>query len=110
MDKFDVEILSDQVTDGVRHLSFKTCDAVCSSQIDVEVSDGIIRSVNYTKGCHGNTQGIAALCRGMKVEDVVERLEGINCKGRGTSCPDQLARALKKVFPEECAFSHDNSK
>ena len=75
--------------------SFKTSDLVCSSQIDIELEGDVIRSVRFTGGCHGNTQGVSILCEGMKKEDVIARLEGIDCKGRGTSCPDQLARALK---------------
>ena len=68
---------------------------VCSSQIDFEVEDGIVKNVRFTRGCNGNTQGISALVEGMKVDDVISRLKGTNCNGRGTSCPDQLARALE---------------
>lgn len=67
----------------------------CSRQIDIELEDGIIRNVTFTGGCHGNTQGIAALVRGMKAADAIARLEGIDCRGKGTSCPDQLAKALR---------------
>ena len=97
MDKFDVEVLSDEKNGDVRHLSVKTCDAVCSSMIDIDVQGDVIRKIAFTKGCHGNTQGIAALCAGMKVDDVISKLSVIDCKGRGTSCPDQLARALKTL-------------
>ena len=61
--------------------------------------ENIIEKVEYCGGCHGNTQGIAALLKGMTVSDAISRLKGINCKGKGTSCPDQLARGLEKVFP-----------
>ena len=71
------------------------CQGTCSRQIDIEVEDGIIRKVLFTGGCNGNTQGVAALVRGMKVDEAIARLEGIDCNGKGTSCPDQLARALK---------------
>lgn len=71
---------------------------VCSRQIEVELTDGIIGSVTFTGGCHGNTQGIAALTRGMRAEEVIARLRGIDCKGRGTSCPDQLALALEQAL------------
>ena len=76
---------------------FKTSDLVCSSQIDIELEGDVIRSVRFTGGCHGNTQGLCALVAGMKKDEVIARLEGINCKGRGTSCPDQLAQALKSM-------------
>lgn len=74
--------------------SFKP-SGVCSAQIDFDLENGIVTDVKFTRGCNGNTQGIAALCEGMKADDVIKRLEGINCGGRGTSCPDQLAKAIK---------------
>ena len=69
----------------------------CSTQIDFEVDKqtGTVRNVRFTRGCNGNTQGVAKLVEGMKVDDVINRLSGIDCAGRGTSCPDQLARALR---------------
>ena len=70
----------------------------CSTAINVEVKDGIIESVEFVGGCHGNTQGIAALVKGMAVTDAIAKLEGIDCRGRGTSCPDQLAKALKQTL------------
>ena len=70
----------------------------CSSAIRLEVEDGIIESVEFVGGCHGNTQGVAALVKGMAVTDVIAKLEGIDCRGRGTSCPDQLAKALKQTL------------
>lgn len=68
---------------------------VCSQAIEYEVQDGIVKNVKFIGGCSGNTQGVATLVEGMKVEDVISKLEGIDCNGRGTSCPDQLAKALK---------------
>ena len=73
----------------------------CSQQILFDIRDGKVHDVEFIAGCHGNTQGVAALCRGMKVGDAVERLLGIDCKARGTSCPDQLARALKVLVKED---------
>lgn len=70
---------------------------VCSRAIDIEVEDGVVQSVKFTGGCNGNTQGVAALVAGMRVEDAISRLKGINCNGKGTSCPDQLARALESM-------------
>ena len=80
-----------------RHISYPTL-GTCSRQIDIELEDGIIRSVPFTGGCHGDTQGIAALVRGMKAADAIARLEGIDCRGKGTSCPDQLAKALRQAL------------
>ena len=70
----------------------------CSTAIDVEVKDGIIESVQFTGGCNGNTQGVATLVEGMKAEDVVAKLEGIRCGFKPTSCPDQLAQAIKQAL------------
>ncbi len=94
---YDVTLLSDTVEGGIRKTSFRPCAAVCSVQIDIETEGDTVRRVQYTKGCHGNTQGVASLCAGMKIKDVISRLEGIDCKARGTSCPDQLARALRQL-------------
>lgn len=69
----------------------------CSTAIDIEVTDGIIQSVKFTGGCHGNLQGISALVQGMKVEDAITRLKGIRCGFKNTSCPDQLAQALERM-------------
>lgn len=94
---FDVTLISDTMEGGIRKAAFQTCDAVCSQKIDIELDGETVRSVRYTGGCHGNTQGVGALVVGMKKDDVIARLAGINCKGRGTSCPDQLARALRML-------------
>lgn len=77
-------------------LSYKP-SGVCSSQIDVVVTDGIVSGVKFTGGCHGNAQGVGALACGMSVEEVIAKLKGIDCKGRGTSCPDQLTHALEQA-------------
>jgi uncharacterized protein (TIGR03905 family) len=97
MDIFEVTRIGESVEGDLRRASFQTCGYVCSVRIDIETEGDVIRRVRYTGGCHGNTQGVAALCAGMKVEEAIARLEGIDCKGRGTSCPDQLARALKQM-------------
>lgn len=68
---------------------------VCSRQILLDIEDGVIQSCRFIGGCSGNTQGICRLVQGMAVEEVIERLEGLDCNGRGTSCPDQLAKALR---------------
>ncbi len=71
---------------------------VCSQRMLIEVEDGVVKSVRILGGCQGNLQGISKLVVGMKVEDVVKRLEGIPCGMKPTSCPDQLARALKQAM------------
>lgn len=68
----------------------------CSKFIEFDVEDEIVNDVVFYGGCNGNLQGIARLVKGMKVDDVISRLEGINCGGKGTSCPDQLAKALRE--------------
>lgn len=70
----------------------------CSVQIDADVEDGIIQSVSFLGGCSGNQQGIASLVKGMRVEEAISRLEGIRCGYKRTSCPDQLAQALKQAL------------
>lgn len=78
-------------------IDYKT-KGVCSRQMIIEVENGIVDSVQVIGGCHGNLQGICALVKGMKVEDVIARLEGICCGPKSTSCPDQLAQALKQAL------------
>ena len=73
------------------------CVGTCSKQIEIELEGDVIRSVEFAGGCHGNTQGIAALVEGMRAEEAVARLKGIDCRGRGTSCPDQFARARESM-------------
>lgn len=72
-----------------------TPTGVCSRNISFDLEDGIVKNVKFIGGCNGNLQGIGKLVEGMKAEDVITRLESINCNGKGTSCPDQLARAIK---------------
>ncbi len=74
---------------------------ICAVQIDFAIEDGLIRNVRYTRGCDGNHKGIASLVEGMRAEEVVERLSGITCGYRDTSCPDQLARAIAKALEKE---------
>lgn len=70
----------------------------CSSNITVEIEDGKIFSVKFDGGCPGSLAGLCKLMKGMSVEDVLERLEGLTCGGKGTSCPDQLAKALQEYL------------
>lgn len=73
---------------------------VCSRQIQIELDGDTIVSVRFAGGCSGNTQGVAALVAGMNVQDAIDRLGGIRCGLKQTSCPDQLATALKKHLQE----------
>lgn len=77
-------------------LTFKT-QGTCSSHIEVEVEEGIIKEVFFWGGCNGNLQGISRLVKGMKVDEVISRLEGIRCGNRWSSCPDQLCKALREI-------------
>ena len=93
----DYKIISDKVEDGVRCIVAAPSAKVCSKQIDIQIKDGIIQSVVYTRGCEGNAKGIGALIKDMTVEEAIRRLDGITCGKRGTSCPDQLAKVLKAL-------------
>lgn len=72
------------------------CEGTCSRVIETTVEDGIIKNVKFYGGCPGNTTGVSILVKGMKVREAIEKLRGIDCGGRGTSCPDQLSYALEK--------------
>ena len=82
-----------------KHIDYKT-KGTCSRMISVDIEDGVIVDCSFTGGCAGNTQGVAALVKGMKVEDAISRMKGIKCGFKGTSCPDQLARALEGAEAE----------
>ena len=73
---------------------------VCSMMIEIELEDDIIKDVVFTGGCNGNLSGISKLIKGMKAEDVVEKLEGTTCGFKDTSCPDQLSKALKQALAQ----------
>ena len=71
-----------------------TTRGTCSRLIKFDVDGDKVKDVQFVMGCHGNTQGVAKLVEGMDIHEVIKRLKGIDCNGRGTSCPDQLAQAL----------------
>lgn len=71
---------------------------VCAKNIQFEVENGIVKKVMFNGGCNGNLKGIASLVEGLKVEDVIQKLEGLTCGNKQTSCPDQLAKALKQAM------------
>ena len=93
----DFKVVSDEVKDGVRYIVATPSARVCSNKIEIEIVDGIIMKVVYTRGCDGNAKGIGALIKGMAVDEAIRRLEGITCGKKATSCPDQLARILKSL-------------
>lgn len=78
-------------------VDYKT-HGTCSRMIHVEIEDGIVRDVKFAGGCNGNTQGVAKLAIGRKADEVVSLLKGTDCGGRGTSCPDQLAKAIEEAM------------
>lgn len=78
------------------HYTYKT-SGTCSTMIDFDIIDGKLHNIRFTNGCNGNLQGIGALLEGAPCEFAVERLEGISCSGGPTSCPDQLAKAVKQA-------------
>ena len=81
--------------------SYKT-HGTCSRRIDFDLDDdNTVHNVRFTGGCNGNLQGISALVKGMKAEEAIARLKGINCGGRGTSCPDQFARGLEAAMAQK---------
>lgn len=74
---------------------------VCSQQMNVKIDDGVVQKVEIIGGCSGNTQGISRLVEGMQAKDAVEKLQGIRCGYKATSCPDQLSKALQIALAEE---------
>ena len=82
------------------HISYTT-KGVCSRKIEIDVEDNVVTKVRFEGGCSGNTQGVARLVEGMKAEDAIAKLQGIKCGFRDTSCPEQLAFALKEMTGAE---------
>ena len=80
-------------------MTYKT-KGVCSREINFEVEDNKVKNVQFVGGCSGNTQGVARLIDGMDIDEAISRIEGIQCGFRPTSCPDQLAYALKKAISQ----------
>ena len=84
----------------MEHISYMP-KSVCSRKIDIDIEDGVIRQVKFSGGCAGNTQGVASLLVGMTVDEAIARLSGIRCGFKPTSCPDQLAVALKNHLEQK---------
>ena len=83
------------------NFTYKT-KGTCAAAIEIELNENnVIENVRFIGGCKGNTQGISALVKGMKAEDVIEKVSGIRCGFKSTSCPDQLANALKEMIGEK---------
>ena len=82
------------------HYTYQT-EQTCSEQIDFDIINGKLHNVFFFGGCDGNLQGVGRLVEGMKVEDVLSRLEGIRCGWKDTSCPDQLCRAIRQAMSEQ---------
>ena len=78
-------------------MTYKT-KGTCSTLIDLDVIDGVVRNVKFTNGCNGNLQGISKLVEGMKAEDAIAKLRGIKCGFKPTSCPDQLSYAIEEAM------------
>lgn len=80
------------------HYTYKT-NGTCSQVIEFDVDNaGVVSGVQFHGGCPGNTFGVSALCQGRDIHELIKLLEGTDCRGRGTSCPDQLAKALKATL------------
>ena len=82
------------------HYEYRT-HGTCSTRIDLDIEDGIVQNVTYTGGCNGNLQGISRLAVGMPAKELADKLRGIRCGMKETSCPDQLAKALDRALAEE---------
>ena len=91
-------IIGNTQTSVGRYIDIEMCPSVCCREVNVVIQDGKIASVEFCGGCSGNTQGLSILLKGMKVSEAIEKLKGIDCGGKGTSCPDQLARGLEKIL------------
>lgn len=91
-----MKIINDTFSCGVRTVVAQP-EGVCSQAIELKLFGDEIAEVNFYGGCNGNLKGIAALCKGHKISDVKNRLSGITCGGKSTSCPDQFAQVLAAV-------------
>ena len=90
-------VLDTLAADGTRIVNFQPSKVVCSANIEIYTLKNRITFVEFTRGCNGNAKGIGALVKGMKVKDAIKKLDGITCGNKPTSCPDQLAMALKMM-------------
>lgn len=79
----------------VKRYNYRT-SGVCSSEINFDISDGIVKNVEFIGGCNGNAKGLGLLAEGMSADELISKLKGVTCGRRNTSCPDQLSKALEK--------------
>ena len=99
IDHLDGILFTDREKENrIRMMTYEPKGGVCAKAINIVTENGLISAVEIDGGCRGNSQGVAALLRGMPVEEAIERLEGITCGSKGTSCPDQLAKALRVML------------
>jgi len=84
----------------MKSYTYKT-RGICSREIKFCIEDGVVADIDILGGCEGNIQALINLVKGMKVDEVIKKLKGIDCEGKGTSCPDQLARALERAREQE---------
>lgn len=82
-----------------KHFVYKTEGNVCSKEISFDIADGLVKNVKFTGGCKGNVSGIGNLVEGMKAEDIITRLKGVDCHD-GQSCPNELAKAVERCLNE----------
>lgn len=80
--------------------SYKT-SGVCAKRIDLDIENGIVKNIEFVGGCAGNTSGISALCKDMPIKDIIEKVKGIKCGFKSSSCPDQLSLALEEALQNE---------
>ncbi len=80
------------------HYTYQNSPLVCSSKIDIDIEDGVVTNVEFTGGCPGNLAAIGILVKGKTPQEIIDKLEGVDCGGKGTSCTDQLAKALKEIL------------
>jgi uncharacterized protein (TIGR03905 family) len=83
-----------------KHFEYKT-QGTCSRAVIIDIEDGVVTDCSFVGGCPGNTTGVAKLVKGMKAEEVIERLKGVKCGLKSTSCPDQLAKAVEAAIKED---------
>ena len=80
------------------HYTYQPSQLVCSSKIDIDIENGVVTDVKFTGGCPGNLTAVGILVRGKTPQEIIDLLEGTDCAGKGTSCTDQLAKAMKEIL------------